>query len=222
MAIPKLSSYPMPGEDELPRSVVSWQPDPQRAALLVHDMQNYFLAPFPAGQSPIPELIANIDRLRERCRELDIPVFFSAQPGDQNQSDRKLLTDFWGPGLPADPALEGIVADLAPQPGDIVLTKWRYSAFQRTNLRDQLARLCRDQIIVCGVYAHIGCMITACEAFMQDIKPFLVADAVADFSRADHRMALDYAARRCARILSTRQLLGELTEPAAEPLALVR
>ena len=63
----------------------------------------------------------------------------------------------------------------------------------------------RDQLVVVGVYAHIGVMTTACDAWMRDIQAFVVADAVADFSREDHEMALRWAAGRCAMVVTTDQ-----------------
>lgn len=50
MTIPPIEPYQMPAADDLPENVASWQVDPSRAVLLIHDMQKYFLAPFPAGQ----------------------------------------------------------------------------------------------------------------------------------------------------------------------------
>ena len=58
-----------------------------------------------------------------------------------------------------------------------------------------------------GVYAHIGCMTTATDAFMSDIKPFMVADALADFSRDEHLMSLKYVAGRSGRVVMTEELL---------------
>ena len=37
----------------------------------------------------------------------------------------------------------------------------------------------RDQLLVTGVYAHIGCTATVVEAFQRDIEAFSAADAVA-------------------------------------------
>ncbi len=42
---------------------------------------------------------------------------------------------------------------------------------------------------------------------MRDIKPFFVADALADFSREEHLMALKYVAGRSGRVVMTEELL---------------
>ncbi|MEV7009489.1 isochorismatase family protein [Streptosporangium sp. NPDC051022] len=213
MAIPSIQPYPMPVE--LPVNRVEWRPEADRAVLLVHDMQNYFLRAFPAGQSPTVELMSNVLALRERCADLGVPVVYSAQPGGQSTEQRGLLLDFWGDGIGHDPREAMITDELAPREGDVLLTKWRYSAYQRTALADLMAEQGRDQLIVCGVYAHIGVLMTACEAFMRDVQAFVVADAVADFSLDHHRMALTYAAERCAVTVTTRQVSRALSAEVA-------
>ncbi|PIC87313.1 isochorismatase [Sporosarcina sp. P20a] len=212
MGIPTIPSYQMPNISIYPTNKVSWQVDPERAVLLIHDMQNYFLNFYDTEQSPIPELIHNIAKLKEQCKKQGIPVAYTAQPGNQNAADRALLTDFWGKGLSDDPAQTGIIKDLAPDSNDLMLTKWRYSAFKKSDFLNILEKQGRDQLIICGVYAHIGCLMTAAEAFMYDIQPFLVADAVADFSYDEHKMALDYAAKRCGVTTSTDELIKVLSK----------
>ncbi|MFE7609471.1 isochorismatase family protein [Streptomyces celluloflavus] len=204
MALPAIAPYPMPTPDALPAQRVDWTVDPSRAVLLVHDLQNYFLRAFTEGAAPLTELLENVGRLTAACRAAGIPVVYSAQPAGQTPDQRGLQQDFWGPGLPAEPAdAAAIAAPVAPQPGDTLLTKWKYSAFARTDLGEQLAGLGRDQLVVVGVYAHIGVLMTACDAWMRDIQAFVVADAVADFSAADHQQALRWAADKCARLTTT-------------------
>ncbi|MFJ6721746.1 isochorismatase family protein [Streptomyces sp. NPDC091259] len=202
--IAPISAYPLPTSAELPISTAQWQPDPGRAALLVHDMQRYFLEPFPpAMRDP---LVRHCAQLRKRCEELAVPVFYTAQPGGMTDEERGLLKDFWGPGMRVDPVDREIVTELAPRPSDHVLTKWRYSAFFRSDLLVRMRTQGRDQLIVCGVYAHVGVLATALEAFTNDIQPFLVADAVGDFSAEYHRLALDYAAARCSVVTTTEEV----------------
>jgi bifunctional isochorismate lyase/aryl carrier protein len=128
----------------------------------------------------------------------------------QPPQDRALLNEFWGPGLTAKPEGAAIAAALAPREGDTVLTKWRYSAFVRSDLRERLQAQGRDQLIVCGVYAHIGCQVTCVDAFMRDIRPILAGDAVADFSAERHVQALDYVAQRVGSVRSTAELIEVL------------
>jgi bifunctional isochorismate lyase/aryl carrier protein len=200
----------MPTEAELVASVPSWQPDPDRALLLIHDMQRYFVDRFPRDASPRVELVANIERIRCLASRTGIPVVYTVHAGQVSAQRRGLLTDFWGPGMSADPRVCQILPEVGPEPGDTVVERRRYSAFYDSALAEVFAAHGRDQVIVCGVYARIGCLLTACDAFSRDIQPFLVADAVADFTARDHRMALEYAARTCAVTLTTRQLLAAL------------
>lgn len=199
-----ISSYALPKMGEVPMSTAGWNPDPDRAALLVHDMQRYFLSPFP--QSVREPLVQNCVDVRNRCEALGIPIFYTAQPGDMTEQQRGLLKDIWGPGMKADPSDREIVTELSPQPTDQVLTKWRYSAFYRSDLLDLMHSQGRDQLIICGVYGHVGILVTAIEAFSHDIQPFLVADAIGDFSAEYHRMAIDYAAVRCAVVTTTEEV----------------
>lgn len=207
MAIPKLNDYALPAPSELPVNKVNWAFEPQRAALLIHDMQQYFLNFWGEDSPLIKQVVENIAALRRYCKQQGIPVFYTAQPKQQSDEDRALLNDMWGPGLNKHPEQQAVVSELAPDTDDTVLVKWRYSAFHRSPLQEILQESGRDQLIICGVYAHIGCMTTAIDAFMRNIKPFMVADGLADFSREEHLMALRYTAGRCGRVVTTADLL---------------
>jgi len=218
MALPKIAPYSYREQEHQNR--VKWRVDPARAALLVHDMQRYFVRAFELERDgqPLPDAqiniaIANIRRLLDAAHAANIPVYYTAQPPRQNPADRRLLTDFWGDGLQDDENAQ-ILDELAPTEADTVLTKWRYSAFVRSPLEEQLKDLGRDQLIIGGVYAHIGCLTTALEAFMRDIQPFMVADALADFTEKEHRMACEYASGRCARVLNTAEVLENINTGA--------
>jgi isochorismate hydrolase len=211
MAMNRITPYHMPDAADLPDTAVSWRLRQERAAVLVHDMQRYFMRPFPAGRPPLTELLANTSRLVAAARTAGAPVLYTAQPGGMSRRDRGLLHDFWGPGMGVDETDRGIADEVAPQEGDTVLTKWRYSAFYRSDLEERLRRSGRDQLVVCGVYAHLGCLLTLCDAFTRDVQPFFVADAVADFSLGHHLMALRFAASRCAVPLSTADAVADLT-----------
>ncbi|WP_279753752.1 isochorismatase family protein [Rothia dentocariosa] len=218
MALPKIAPYSYREQEHQNR--VNWRVDPARAALLVHDMQRYFVRAFELERDgqPLPDAqiniaIANIRRLLDAAHAANIPVYYTAQPPRQNPADRRLLTDFWGDGLQDDENAQ-ILDELAPTEADTVLTKWRYSAFVRSPLEEQLKDLGRDQLIIGGIYAHIGCLTTALEAFMRDIQPFMVADALADFTEKEHRMACEYASGRCARVLNTAEVLEHLNAGA--------
>jgi trans-2,3-dihydro-3-hydroxyanthranilic acid synthase len=213
-AITPIAPYELPA-GLVPDDRTGWAVERTRAVLLVHDMQEYFVRPFQVDAPPMSEVLANAVQLRDTCARAEVPVVYTAQPGSMTEDQRGLLKTFWGTGMTATPRDRSIVSPLAPRDTDPVLTKWRYSAFHRTKLKELLRSWRRDQLIICGVYAHIGCLMTAVDAFTHDIQPFLVADAVADFSSSDHSIALSYAARCCASTPLTKQVLARLDVEAA-------
>ncbi|ANR78291.1 isochorismatase [Kosakonia sacchari] len=215
MAIPKLQGYALPGAADIPENKVSWPFEPERAALLIHDMQDYFVNFWGENCPMMQQVVANIAKIRDFCKQSNIPVYYTAQPKEQNDEDRALLNDMWGPGLTRSPEQQKIVAQLAPDEADTVLVKWRYSAFHRSPLEQMLKETGRNQLLITGVYSHIGCMTTATDAFMRDIKPFMVADALADFSREEHLMSLNYVAGRSGRVVMTHDLLPAPANKAA-------
>ncbi|MFW0790740.1 isochorismatase family protein [Gordonia sp. CPCC 205333] len=212
MSIPPITPYDIP-PGPFPNRV-DWTLDPSRTALLVHDMQRYFIDAYDMNAEPMATALPNMVAIREACEAAGVPVVYTVQPGDQHPSRRGILADFWGKGLESGRD-EEIVDALAPRDGNITVTKWRYSGFQRTDLRQLLGHHGRDQLIVVGVYAHMGCMISATEAFMSDVAPFFVIDAMGDFSPEEHEMAGTYVGKRAGRVLRAADVVTALTPRVA-------
>ena len=224
MAIPRIQPYHL--HDACPpiQNKVNWKPEPSRCVLLVHDMQNYFVDFYDRSQSPIVDVIEHCQALIKAFEDNGGSVIYTAQPPNQSAEHRALLNDFWGPGLRETTNN----SHLARLPADIIeafsttnnniVTKWRYSAFQRTKLEEWMKNNNRDQIIICGVYAHIGILSTCLEGFMRDIQCFFVEDASADFSVEDHRMARAYIASRCG-VVTTKDSILKMFEAKTPTLA---
>ncbi|MCL6325063.1 isochorismatase family protein [Pectobacterium polaris] len=205
MAIPQIEEYDLGSPALSVKNNVSWNIEPSRSLLLVHDMQDFFLAPLPTMLRNT--LIKNCESLISWARSHSIPIVYTGQKGDMTPKERGLLYDFWGSGMSAEPVHTKIASALSPQPEDYVLKKWRYSAFFSSPLDEIFNRNQKDQIIICGVYAQIGILTTALDAYSRDIEVFLVQDGIADFSCAAHQNMLTYAASCCAAILPVKEVL---------------
>ncbi|MCP3424998.1 isochorismatase family protein [Rothia sp. AR01] len=214
MSLPAITPYRLDSGERW-NNRTSWTLDPDRAMLLIHDMQNHFIDAFDRRpESQIELAIEEIASLRVHCAEAGVPSIYTAQPPSQDPADRQLLTEFWGPGLD-DERAASIIDRLTPTERDTILTKWRYSAFFRSDLEHRMRNHGRDQLIITGVYSHIGCLTTALAAFMLGFQVFFVSDAQADFTEADHRMALEYVAKRCGQTCLSEDVKAALSRGAS-------
>ena len=222
MAIPRILPYALDTACSPIENRVNWRINASRSVLLVHDMQNYFVDFYDRSQAPIKSVIKHCQHLIHHCENAGMTTIYTAQPANQTPEDRALLTDFWGPGLSEQPAGQNhakptdIIRELTPSPNALQYTKWRYSAFQRTPLEKWMREHQKNQLIICGVYAHIGILTTCLEGFMRDVQCFVVEDACADFSAEEHTMARKYIAGRCGAVINLEQAMGSIAQARPE------
>lgn len=181
-----------------------WQVESQSAALLVHDMQDYFVNAF---EPPLrTALVDGVARAISWARQAKVPVMYTAQPGSMSPDERGLLSDFWGTGMARRANDISIVDRVRPDGSEPVFTKWRYSAFVGNGLEWALRRQGIHNLVIAGVYASVGILATALDAFNKDIRPFVISDCVADFDANGHTAALDYVARYSGRVINLNEL----------------
>lgn len=81
MGLPRIATYDVPGVDEHPEGRVDWTLDPTRSAILVHDMQQYFVDAFAEADGPVGLAIGHIARLlAERLRPFAPTLAVPAEP----------------------------------------------------------------------------------------------------------------------------------------------
>jgi nicotinamidase-related amidase len=166
--------------------------DVARAALLVVDMQNAFLHPEGAIYLPAAgTIIPVVKRLAAAFRAAGRPVFYTRHAEDPAGGNSGMMARWWGNASPLAGTFDAeLIAELAPEPGDAVIPKIRYSAFVATDLAPRLRQAGVADLVLAGVMTNLCVETTARDAFMRDYRVAVVADACAAPTLAMHRAAL--------------------------------
>jgi len=204
--------------------------DPIRTALLVIDMQNDFLAPgAPIEAAAGREIIPALQRLLARCRDKGLLIVFTAFVHRPGGSDVEAL---WrrrrspvreGRALVAGTTGVGFYPEIAPQPGDLIVEKHRYSAFFGTDLEILLRGKGVDTVIIGGVCTDLCCESTARDAMFRDYRVIFLSDGNATFEFPDlgfgaiphqeaHRCALARIAAFFGTVMSVEEVLARVGE----------
>lgn len=162
-------------------------PPGARPAVLVIDMQYDFCDP-DAPTTLWPSIGQTFDPIKRLCsaaREQDVPVIYTQGLVAADGSSAGLWRFKQRFHAEMRVQIEGsrgaeIVAELAPQPGDRLIRKWRPSAFFRTDLEVFLGARRVDTLLCCGTSVS-GCVrATVTDAFMRDIRCMVIRECVAD------------------------------------------
>ncbi len=207
---PRIADYQLDFAAYLELNRCSWSVNPSEAALLIYDMQTWYVNRY---EDP-SRLVGNIRRLKSAADAVCVPSIYAEADPVRNLAERGIARDLWGDGIGAvQDAQSGddqIYGELAPGNSDFLIRKRKYSAFFETGLEALLRRMNRSQIILCGNYANHGCMTTAVDAYMRNFKVFFVADALGAFDAAAHDLALRWVADTCGQLMLTEQAISQL------------
>src|SRR2546428_3337118 len=164
--------------------------DPKKTAMIVVDMQNDFVAPGAAMETPAARAV--VPKLAEAlriCRATGIKVIYTAHVHRRDGSDMGLFDDMHPPIANRAALVDGtpgvdIYPELAPAAGEHVIKKHRYSGFFGTDLDMILREWDVDTVIISGTTTENCCSATAREAVVRNYRVVFLSDATGncDFS----------------------------------------
>lgn len=193
----------------------------QKCALLVIDMQKFFLDPsspsFTCGGLAI---LPVLQMLIKTFRQFNRPVIYTRHVHHPDHIDSGIL-DWWWKGMCFEGTPESeIHADLAPLPREKVVLKHRYSAFYNTDLETILRCLGIEDLVITGLMTNMCCESTARDAFFRDYHVFFLADGTGSINEEMHLASLLNLSFGFAHVTSAQQICSEIErEPRAKPAA---
>lgn len=190
-----------------------------RPALLLID---FAAAYFDAGSplyAGVEDARAAAARLAEAARAAGLPVIFTRVEyvaGDPDRDGgmfyRKIAAlSCFDAGNP----LGDFTPELAPQPGDLVITKQYPSAFFATDLAAMLRSMDVDTLVIAGLSTS-GCVrASAVDALCHGFVPLVVRDAVGDRDAAVHAANLFDLAAKTADVVGLDEALAYVARTGA-------
>ena len=165
--------------------------DPKKTAMIVVDMQNDFVAPGAAMETPAARAV--VPRLTEAlkiCRGAGIKIIFTAHVHRRDGSDMGLFDDMHAPIAKRAALVDGtpgveIYPEVAPAPGEHVIKKHRYSGFYGTDLDMILREWGVDTVIISGTTTENCCHATARDAMFRNYRVAFLSDATATYDYPD-------------------------------------
>jgi len=193
--------------------------DPERAVLIIQDMQNdVMMAGGAWAETGAPEhakeqnVVENVKGLAEACRAAGIPVMHVHYIVEEGAPGLKvnaglfkgvketggLVRGSWG----AAPA-EG----LEPQEGDFVVEKMRMNAWEGTRLEHLMKGLGRDTIIVTGAWTNMSVEHTARTGADKGYYMIVPEDGCSTMNADWHNASINFALQNVSTVTTCAAVL---------------
>jgi len=174
-------------------------------ALLIMDLQNGIVERF--GESS-ETLLGTVARAGAAARLARIPVVYirvAFRPGapEISAANRVFALAVSSGAMSETDAATQIHPAVAPQPGDIVVTKKRVSAFTGSDLEVVLRSLAVGSLVLAGIATSGVVLSTLRQAADMDYDLTVLGDGCADRDIEVHRVLLEKVFPRQAAVLST-------------------
>jgi ureidoacrylate peracid hydrolase len=192
--------------------------EPARTALLVIDMQNFYVGEI----ASVVNIIPNINTIAERLRGLGGAVIWvGMSAGEKGESRWRVYHDhFFTPEKGANhrdqlsPGHRGheFHAALDIKPGDPLVYKSRFSPFVAgaSDLHEVLQARGIDSLIVTGTATNMCCESAARDAMMLDYKVIMVSDANGARYDEDHLAGLTSFYQSFGDVRTTQEVLQDI------------
>jgi nicotinamidase-related amidase len=199
--------------------------DNKKTALLFFDMLNVY---FPdEKRQALKSVVDNAVRLKNAAREHGILIYYAmANHRPDGESRYMAITDTdmrlrpW-PNDDCNPTVHGaiegsweqkVIDEIAPQPQDYIIPKYRWSTFHQTYFDLALRSRGIDTIIISGGAVDVGVASTVYSARDHDYNLIIVRDACSN-SHEDYLKAfMNTVFPRMARVRTTDQILEMISK----------
>lgn len=205
---------------------------PSRTAMLFFDTLNAYLHPNDPERQAAIDASGVIDRMvkiNRACRDAGIAVFYGQADHRLDGKDfAPLVVDRGHDGKPGDPprktaspgvTLRGpggmeVISELAPQPGDYVVKKHRWSTFYQTHLELSLRTAGIDTIMIAGGSTEVGVASSAYSARDRDFNLILLRDVCTSGQPGVVDFFMDKVFPIFARVMTVDQAIAAIDRSA--------
>lgn len=182
-----------------------------KSALLVIDMQKYFLDPasptFTCGGLGI---LPTLKKLISAFRSAGRPVIYTQHVHHPSKCDAGIM-EWWWQGMCIEGSPESqIHGDIAPLPHEKVITKHRYSAFYNTDLETILRCMGIEDLVISGIMTNMCCESTARDAYYRDYRVFFLADCTGSINEEMHLAGLLNLAFGFAHVTTADEIIRQI------------